>query len=87
MDEYHNRPKYTEHVTALPFRDWQSNLTAAGPWPEIQFDPKEREIVTSENARLLELGVIELEAAVHTPNEFISTIFVRKKKAANTALI
>ena len=52
-----------------------------------RFDPKEREIVASENARLLELGVIELEDAVHTPDEFISTIFVRKRKAANTALI
>lgn len=80
MDECHNRPKYTEHVTALPFRDWQSNLTAAGPRPEIQFDPKEREIVTSENARLLELGVIELEAAVHTPMNSFPLFLLGKKK-------
>ena len=63
------------------------NPTQSRPPPEIHFDPSERERITSEIARLLELGVIELEAAVHTPNEFISTIFVRKKKAANTALI
>ena len=40
------------------------------PWsrPEIHFDPRDRERITSEIARLLELGVIE--PAVHTPDEY-----------------
>lgn len=79
MDEYHNRPKYTEHVTALPFRDWQSNLTAAGPRPEIQFDPKEREIVTSENARLLELGELRLLYTLQM-NSFPLFLLGKKKR-------
>ena len=44
---------------------------------EIQFDSNEEEIITSEIDNLLELGVIE--PSVYTPDEYISTIFVRKK--------
>ena len=54
------------------------NPTQPRPRPQIQFDPKERETITSEIALLLELGVIE--PAVHTQDEYISTIFVTKKK-------
>ncbi|PFX15064.1 Polyprotein P3 [Stylophora pistillata] len=53
--------------------------------PEIQFDSKEEGIITSEIAHLLELGVIE--PAVHTPDEYISTIFVRKKKSGQYRMI
>ena len=35
------------------------NPTQLTPRPEIQFDHKEKEIITSEIAHLLELGVIE----------------------------
>lgn len=47
--------------------------------PEIHFDTKERETITSENARLSELGLTE--PAVHTPDEYISIICVREKKS------
>lgn len=54
--------------------------------PEIQFDSKEEGTITSEIAHLLEeLGVIE--PAVHTPDEYISTIFVRKKKSGQYRMI
>ena len=53
--------------------------------PEIQFDSKEEGIITSEIAHLLELGVIE--PAVHTPDEYISTIFVRKKKSGQYRMV
>ena len=54
------------------------NPTQPRPRPQIQFDPKEREVITSEIALLLELSLIA--PTVHTPDEYISTIFVRKKK-------
>ena len=53
------------------------NPTQLRPRIEIQFDSNEEEITTSEIAHLLELGVIE--ASVYTPDEYISSIFVRKK--------
>ena len=53
------------------------NPTQLRPRIEIQFDSNEEEITTSEIAHLLELGVIE--ASVYTADEYISTIFVRKK--------
>ena len=77
MDEYHSRPKYTGHCTVLPFKDWQP--TQPRSKPEIHFDTKERETITSGNARLSELGLIE--PAVHTPDEYISIICVREKKS------
>ena len=54
------------------------NLPQPRPRPQIQFDHKERETITYEIALLLELGVIE--PAVHTQDEYFSTIFVRKTK-------
>ena len=53
------------------------NPTQQRPRIEIQFDSNEEEIITSEIDNLLELGVIE--PSVYTPDEYISTIFVRKK--------
>ena len=53
------------------------NPTQLRPRIEIQFDSNEEEIITSEIAHLLELGVIE--PSVYTPDKYISTIFVRKK--------
>lgn len=61
------------------------NPTQSRPPPEIHFDPSERERITSEIARLLELGVIE--PAVHNPDEYISTIFVRKKKSGQYRIL
>ena len=49
------------------------------PRPEIQFESNEKEIIASEITHLFKLGVIE--PAVHSPGEYISTIFVRKKKS------
>ena len=49
------------------------------PRPEIQFDSNEKEIIDLEITHLLELGVVEL--AVHSPDEYTTTIFVRKKKS------
>ena len=53
------------------------NPTQLRPRIEIQFDSNEEEIITSEIAHQLELGVIE--PSVYTPDEYISSIFVRKK--------
>ena len=53
------------------------NPTQQRPRIEIQFDSNEEEIITSEIDNLLELGVIE--PSVYTPDEYISTTFVRKK--------
>ena len=53
------------------------NPTQQRPRIEIQFDSNEEEIITSEITHQLELGVIE--PSVYTPDEYISTIFVRKK--------
>ena len=53
------------------------NPTQIRPRIEIQFDSNEEEIITSEIAHQLELGVIE--PSVYTPDEYISSIFVRKK--------
>ena len=53
--------------------------------PEIQFDSNEKEIIDSEITHLLELGVIE--PAVHSPDDYISTIFVRKKGSGKYCLI
>ena len=61
------------------------NPTQSRLRPEIHFDPTERERITSEIARLLELGVIE--PAVHNPDEYISTIFVRKKKSGQYRIL
>jgi len=57
------------------------------PWPraEIQFDSKEKEIINSVNVHMLELGVIE--PAVHCPDEYISSLFVRKKKSGKYCMI
>ena len=55
------------------------------PRPEIQFDSNEKEIIDSEITHMLELGVIE--PAVHSPGEYISTIFVRKTKSGKYRLI
>ena len=43
----------------------------------MELKKHEEEIITSEIAHLLELGVIE--PSVYTPDEYISTIFVRRK--------
>ena len=61
------------------------NPNQTGPRPEIEFDSNEKEIIDSEIAHLLELGVIE--PAVHSPGEYISTIFVRKKKSGKYCMI
>jgi len=55
------------------------NQNQTRPRPEIQFDSNEKEIIDLEITHLLELGVIE--PAVHSPDEYISTIFVRKKES------
>ena len=55
------------------------------PRPEIQFDSNEKVIIDSEITRLLKLGVIE--PAVHSQGEYISTIFVRKKKSGKYRMI
>ena len=55
------------------------------PRPEIQFDSNEKDIIDSEITHLLKLGVIE--PAVHSPDEYISTIFVRKKKSGKYRMI
>ena len=54
MDEYHSRPKYTEHGTEL------ENPTQLRPWPEIQFDYKEEEI-----KKLLKPGYSSLRQKGH----------------------
>ena len=61
------------------------NPTQLRPRPEIQFGYKEEEIITPEIAHLLELGVIE--PAVQTLDEYISTIFVRKKESGRYRMI
>ena len=61
------------------------NPNQTRPRPEIQFDSNEKEIIDSEITHLLEMGVIEL--AVHSPGEYISTIFVRKKKSGKYRMI
>ena len=48
------------------------------PRPEIQFNSEQKAIINAEITHLLELGVIEPE--VHCPNEYISSIFVRKSR-------
>ena len=53
------------------------------PRPEIQFDSNEKDFIDSEITHLLKLAAIE--PAVHSPDENISTTFVRKKKVANIA--
>ena len=55
------------------------------PRPEIQFDSNEKEIIDLEITHLFKLGVIE--PAVHSPGEYISTIFVRKKKSGKYRMI
>ena len=55
------------------------------PRPEIQFNSEEKAIIHAEITHLLELGVIE--PAVHCPNEYISSIFVRKKKSGKYRMI
>jgi len=55
------------------------------PRPEIQFNPEEKAIINAEITYLLKLGVIE--PAVHCPNEYISSIFVRKKKSGKYRMI
>ena len=61
------------------------NPNQTRPRPEIQFDSNEKEIIDSEITHLLELGVIE--PAEHSPDEYISTIFVRKKKSCKYCMI
>ena len=61
------------------------NPSQARPRPEIQVDSTEKEIISSEIKHLLELGVIK--PAVHSPDEYISTIFVRKKKSGKYRMI
>ena len=61
------------------------NPTQLRPRPEIQFGYKEEDIITPEIAYLLELGVIE--PAVQTLDEYISTIFVRKKESGRYRMI
>ena len=61
------------------------NPNQTRPRPEIQFDSNEKEIIDSEITHLLEMGVIEL--AVHSPGEYISTLFVRKKKSGKYRMI
>lgn len=78
MVEYHNRPKYTGHFVQHYHLEI-GNPNQTRPRPEIQFDSNEKEIIDLEITHLLELGVIE--PAVHSPDEYISTIFVRKKKS------
>ena len=61
------------------------NPNKSRPRPEIQFDSNEKDIIDSEITHLLKLGVIE--PAVHSPDEYISTIFVRKKKSGKYRMI
>ena len=55
------------------------------PRPEIQFDSNEKEIIDSEITHLFKLDLTE--PAVHSPGEYISTIFVRKKKSGKYRMI
>ena len=80
MVEYHNRPKYTGHYIVQHCHLEIGNPNQTRPRPEIEFDSNEKEIID-----LLELGVIE--PAVHSPGEYISTIFVRKKKSGKYRMI
>lgn len=61
------------------------NPTQPWPRPEIHFDPTEKDILRSEVKLLLELGVIE--AALHSPDEYVSTILVGKKKRGKYRMI
>ena len=61
------------------------NPNQSRPRPEIQFDSNEQDIIDSEITHLLKLGVIE--PAVHSPDEYISTTFVRKKKSGKYRMI
>ena len=61
------------------------NPNQTRPRPEIEFDSNKKDIIDSEIAHLLELGVIE--PAVHSPAEYISTIFVRIKKSGKYRMI
>ena len=61
------------------------NPNLSRPRPEIQFDSNEKYIIDSEITHLLKLGAIE--PAVHSPDEYISTIFVRKKKSGKYVMI
>ena len=61
------------------------NPNQSRPRPEIQFDSNEQDVIDSEITHLLKLGVIE--PAVHSPDEYISTIFVRKKKGGKYRMI
>ena len=53
--------------------------------PEIQFDQMEQIIIDKEITHLLALEVIE--HTCHSPGEYISTVFVRKKKNGNYRMI
>ena len=61
------------------------NPNQSRPRPEIQFDSNEKDIIDSEITHLLKLGAIE--PAVHSPDEYISTMFVRKKKSGKYIMI
>ena len=56
-----------------------------GQGPEIQFDSNEKDFIDSEITHLLKLGAIE--PAVHSPDKYISTTFVRKRKSGKYRMI
>ena len=68
--------KYTGYCTASPSGDWNPNQTRQRS--EIQFDSNEKEIIDSEIIHLLEMG--DMEPAIHSPDEYISTISCAEKE-------
>ena len=64
-------------INTVPIQTWLK--------PEIKFDSTEQAIINAEIRSLLQLGVVE--HAVHSPGEFISNIFVRKKKSGKYRMI
>ena len=57
------------------------NRNQARPGPEIHFGSTEKELINSEIKHLREISFIEARPTVHSPDEYISTIFVRRKKS------
>ena len=61
------------------------NPNQSRPKPEIHFDSNEKDLIDSEITHLLKVGAIE--PTVHFPDEYISTIFVRKNKSGKYHMI
>ena len=64
-------------INTVPIQTWLR--------PEIKFDSTEQAIINAEIRTLLQLGVVE--HAVHSPGDFISNMFVSKKKSGKYRMI